>query len=802
MRICVRPILFLTVVLVSACSPEQKAELRPFEYPRTQFGLTNRPEVDVVSPTTAVITLRINESASIRVVAFPVDQSNPVKDDALESSASLSSIKGTVTRDAFVRAWIFESIELRDLLSNQVYSVMIEIEQGGEWMRIPDQDINFRTPASLGGGAHLAPIMLDLREGVSWSYSIDGQGQASEIKLEGAPKWLEFDQMSGEMRGIPVIQSTSTDGRSRIDVRDFGFSLVSTLEGVERRQDYQIHLLSDPLAGFSWHLENKGQSAFAYFSAGDQGETFISAVHQKDILGRGVSVRIVDTGLQVNHEDLSTQVPEDGHVNFEPSASGGECIICDPNNPTPVLAPRESGDTGTALAGLIGATGWNDKGARGVAPEVKLISFNPFSKRIRFDPGMLYESLADGVDIVTFTHPLQARVDDANPQGDDVFESLLNASTLTHRNGLGMVVLKSVGDLHREGLDAAVDPANVLPWLTVVGSVNGLGKKSSESSIGSSLWISAPGGEKGFQSEFAAVEGEKIRDDFLPGLISTDIYDADYPCKMGFAKGPGSFVSGKDTEARFFVAGSTSGFNLGWSPFNRECSYTSTTHGSSAATAVVAGVVALMLEANPSLTWRDVRNILAVTAGRIDPDKPAEYISVDGHQYISNHHWIKNAAGFNFHNWYGFGLVNAKAAVEMALSSDYLPIPPQMMTSWVAGDIGDGVIPANSITGKQSLLPVSETFKIEVVQVKFDASHEDVSHLQVELISPSGTRSVLVAGQNARTHSDYRNLALSSNAFYGESSKGDWRLQVTDTKAGRKEGKLLGWSIRFMGHYY
>jgi len=43
-------------------------------------------------------------------------------------------------------------------------------------------------------------------------------------------------------------------------------------------------------------------------------------------------------------------------------------------------------------------------------------------------------------------------------------------------------------------------------------------------------------------------------------------------------------------------------------------------NGTSSATPVTAGVIALMLEANPALTWRDVKHILASTARHIRLD--------------------------------------------------------------------------------------------------------------------------------------------------------------------------------------
>ena len=81
-----------------------------------------------------------------------------------------------------------------------------------------------------------------------------------------------------------------------------------------------------------------------------------------------------------------------------------------------------------------------------------------------------------------------------------------------------------------------------------------------------------------------------------------------------------------------------------------------------------------------------------------------------------------------------------------------------------------------------------------------NVTHESSGLLAVELTSPSGTKSVLMNPLNIFHDSDdLTNMVLLSNAFYGESSNGDWTLKVVDTKAGNA-GNLNDWSIRIFGH--
>lgn len=103
-------------------------------------------------------------------------------------------------------------------------------------------------------------------------------------------------------------------------------------------------------------------------------------------------------------------------------------------------------------------------------------------------------------------------------------------------------------------------------------------------------------------------------------------------------------------------------------------------NGTSAAAPTVAGVAALMLSANPQLTLRDVKYILATTAFQIDPDQPkARYNGT-----VIDPGWITNAAGHHFSNWYGFGLLDGAAAVERAMR--FTALPAQQDTSWKVYD--------------------------------------------------------------------------------------------------------------------
>jgi len=197
----------------------------------------------------------------------------------------------------------------------------------------------------------------------------------------------------------------------------------------------------------------------------------------------------------------------------------------------------------------------------------------------------------------------------------------------------------------------------------------------------------------------------------------------------------------------------------------------------------------LMLEANPNLSSRDVKHILAMTAKKIDPNFSGisrTNILPDG-AFSLDFGWVKNKAGIWFSNWYGFGAVDASAAVSMAKSyTSYLPAQQSLSSS--LHFMNNVALPAPSRNGATMDFTISPQFStVEQVIVFLSVGFSPGLYCnQIELTSPSGTKSILVHAANGFStdgttfQTSISNSRVLSNAFYGEVAAGVWSLKFMD----------------------
>jgi subtilisin-like proprotein convertase family protein len=193
--------------------------------------------------------------------------------------------------------------------------------------------------------------------------------------------------------------------------------------------------------------------------------------------------------------------------------------------------------------------------------------------------------------------------------------------------------------------------------------------------------------------------------------------------------------------------------------------YTTSFGGTSAASPLAAGVIAMMLEANPELTWRDVQHVLVNSARICDPNHPG---------------WTTNAAGHDVNHAYGFGAVDAFEAVSLAGS--WVNVGPETMVD--SGVIlVNALIPNNDPVGLTEAIEIDDDIRIESVELILNIDTTYAGDLQIVLTGPEGTESVL-ATQRGDSSDGYVDFIFTSLRHWDETSAGTWTVDISDHAAG------------------
>ncbi|XP_071636187.1 furin-like protease kpc-1 isoform X1 [Temnothorax longispinosus] len=235
------------------------------------------------------------------------------------------------------------------------------------------------------------------------------------------------------------------------------------------------------------------------------------------------------------------------------------------------------------------------------------------------------------------------------------------------------------------------------------------------------------------------------------------------------------------TLATTYSSGSTGEKQVVTTDLHHHC--TSSHTGTSASAPLAAGICALALEANRDLTWRDMQHIVVRTA------KPANLQAPD---------WVVNGVGRNVSHSFGYGLMDATAMVRLARR--WRTVPEQHRCEVSAPHTGRTIPPKSQLVLDLHVKECSGVNFLEHVQAKVSLMAARRGDLQIQLTSPQGTKSTLLA---KRPH-DISKAGFSQWPFmsvhtWGERPHGTWKLEI------HNEGRYLGratlheWALIFYG---
>lgn len=597
---------------------------------------------------------------------------------------------------------------------------------------------------------------------------------------------------------------------------------------------------ADPFGANAWHLKNTGPTQVVSAENNDGALAGIDlnteTPHRGGVgcTGKGVVIAIVDSGLELAHEDIAPAVLAGKSFNFKNNG----------NDPSPAAA-QGSVDHGTGVGGIAVARGWNGKGSRGTAPFASVVAYNSviggdglaeanggagnanteflsFGARTLADAAntavSLFGTRADDVAIFNYSagsdyaRPKLAATDplDVSPQ-----HRAMQYAATSLRGGKGAVIFQSAGNAFIE-FNATVDndpnaaavtvncmtfrnavntgtftnaslltcgapdhePENK-PFAYNIASMHNTGKASSYSSSGASNWVAGSGGEFG-SAEVA--------------IITTD--------NSGCTSGANNTANKANFQGQLNFFQRVIADLFGDSTIDPACNYTGQMNGTSAAAPSVSGVAALLLEVNPNLTWRDVGYILAKTARKVDADIAAGARAVSFKLAGASvgvdldFPWLTNAAGFNFQNRYGFGMVDADAATKLAASFT-TPAGRRTTDLTVTGSMSAAESAADALNGAKNYLSTARFAETSATtgQLRVDVTVTNEGNLplnpgllQFEMVNKTtGTKSMLMpaytgwyAGgeQDPIAQNSARTYRLHTNAFYGESLAGQFEIRV------------------------
>ncbi|MDQ8699757.1 S8 family serine peptidase, partial [Hyphomicrobium sp. LHD-15] len=472
--------------------------------------------------------------------------------------------------------------------------------------------------------------------------------------------------------------------------------------------------------------------------------------------GSGVHVGIYDDGLQASHPDLegnydtTLQIIIDGEIlNADDDANLGH--------------PH-----GTSVAGLIAASN-NGFGTTGVAwgasiTGVAVLSQGPADMNINFAGFLQAVDQSENFDVINHSwgrYPGFWQTGGVLDDDGALIDEWLEALDLG-RGGLGTIQVKAAGN---HNMNASGDGANASRATIIVGAYDDDGDAAYYSSFGVNLLVSAPS---------SGAENNR-------GVVTTDI------------------------------VGTLNGYDMiNDQGVPVEGNYTNDFGGTSAATPIVTGVIALMLDANENLGWRDVQNILAYSAHEVGSGVGGERRADEDHDWRYNGARNWNGGGLHYSEDYGFGSVDAFSAVRMAEVWSLFNAPQASTNETSYSSTATDIAIQDQKNTEIKFTFDGTEFDVENVGISLSLRHSShtvdvsftlsgfafidpvivdtyLSDLKIVLVSPDGTEMTLadfsrdqaVEDASAGWFSDFN-----AQGFRGENGIGTWTLKIVDAWIG------------------
>ncbi|XP_006890875.1 PREDICTED: proprotein convertase subtilisin/kexin type 7 [Elephantulus edwardii] len=563
---------------------------------------------------------------------------------------------------------------------------------------------------------------------LSWAVRLNGlQGEGKEETLEQQADTLARAVglvnagRIGELRGHYLfVQPPGHRQDQQVEVMRRQIEAVLTGHEAVRwhseqrllkRAKRSVHF-NDPKYPLQWHLNNRRAPGR---------DINVTGVWERNVTGRGVTVVVVDDGVEHTIQDIAP--------NYSPEGS----YDLNSNDPDPMPHPdMENGNHhGTRCAGEIAAAPNNSFCAVGVAYGSRVAGIR-----------VLDGPLTDSMEAVAFNKHYQINdiyscswgPDDDGKTVDgphQLGKAALQHGVMAGRRGFGSIFVVASGNGGQHNDNCNYDGYANSIYTVTIGAVDEEGRMPFYAEeCASMLAVTFSGGDK-----------------MLRSIVTTD---------WDLQKGTGC----------------TEGHT-----------------GTSAAAPLAAGMIALMLQVRPCLTWRDVQHIIVFTATRYE-DRRAD--------------WVTNEAGFSHSHQHGFGLLNAWRLVNAAKVWASVPY----LASYVSPVLKENKAIPLSPRSLEVLwnvskmdLEMSGLKTLEHVAVTVFITHPRRGSLELKLFCPSGMMSLIGAPRSMDSDPNgFNDWTFSTVRCWGEKAKGTYRLVVRDVgDEPLQSGILWRWQLTLYG---
>jgi subtilisin-like proprotein convertase family protein len=573
----------------------------------------------------------------------------------------------------------------------------------------------------------------------------------------------------------------------------------------------QVALPTDPEYQRQWHLHERFSHPDYDVRSSSRCEAawgLLSNFGSADVV-----IGVTDDGCKLNHPDFDSSGKFAGWGYF----SGSSLVTNRDISAAPQGMYEAGNDHGTACAGVIGAE-VDAALTVGAAPGCRLLPIKWQSLGgggLAISDSRLLAALAyvgDKVDVLSNSWGGVPR----NLWSQTVVNRIQDLAKTGGRRGKGIVFLWAAGNEnclmnHQASVDVPYTP----------GWEFGPGNKP--------MWV-GPKTAKLFQNNLVGIPG--VMHVAALGSTAQRSHYSNY--------GPGVAICAPSNNLHsYYRLQSVRGLGIvttsgGQKPVDPEFG------GTSSATPLVAGIIGLVISANPDLSALEVISLLKRTASKALNFTP--YPKTPAANFDPNPVWdVSPIAPFDkgdftdiespdgtWSPWFGYGKVDAQAAVAEALRLRVVtpvpePTPPPTPgptpepiptpgptptpTPPIPAPISQVVkyesapakkIPDNRLNGISDRILVEAPGQIRSIKVSVDIAHQFVGDLHVVLIAPSGNRVVLHdrrGSRNTKIQTTYTTQMVPELVTLLETpALGEWRLQVSD-RARLDTGTFNAWGL-------